>query len=452
MDRILSIGLAQQNCMKTASDRTFPASTCRLFRMQHLDYDTDPCDPMVAVPIQSSKRSYRYPEEFRDKLLIDVIHDGDRLPAEYLLDSNGRKIPEEIIRAQFHHERDWGANRVAERIAMRLGLSHYYTVTTARCLLDFGRFPGITQEGASHLRRFAINHPFSDLLSFEQKRRLLEDHYDRISRDIDHAIQGKTLKVAVHTYDRYNSSGTERPEVSLVTRALGYQLESELPYGVFDPLYPDILAEVTVDRILRDRVSLNLEKAGIPVAHNYPYLLPEGSPEVRHQVWSFFKWIRAQFEETYPRTAGLPESGLVWNMLMDTNLRSSEASALRDFLHMFRRPPKGRVREFTRAQRLYTRITEFVAENGGQRVETYRQSSERPMSLGIEVRKDLVWEFDDEGRPVRPADERAMQIADKIADAIAQYFREDRLDAHQLREHVDNLAPLELQGRTEISP
>jgi hypothetical protein len=407
---------------------------------------------MEAIPVSRAGRSYRYPEEVRDLLLVDVIHDGAHLPPEYLVDASGRKISQAVIRKQFHHERDWGANRVANRIASRLGLSHYYTVNTARCLLDFGRFPGITQEGASHLRRFAINHPFSELLSFSQKRRLLEEHYDQISVGMDEAIQGKMIKIAVHTYDRYNPSGTERPEVSLVTRALGYQLESEMPYGVFDPLYPDILAEVTVDRILRDRVSLNLEKAGIPVAHNYPYLLPEGSPEVRHQVWSFFHWIRQRFEETFPDSAQIAESSLVWRMLMDTNLRSAEASALRDFLHMFRRPPRGRVREFTRAQKLYQRIVNFVRADNAALVEVYRHSNERPMSLGIEVRKDLVWEFDERGRPVRLADERAMVIADKIAQAIAQYFREDRLEARQLREHVDNLGPLTDQQTKVLSP
>ena len=225
--------------------------------MQHLDYLTEPVAPMEAVPVKSTGRVYPFPQHLRDKIIVDVIHDGAHLPPEYLVDSHGRPISKSTIRRHFHHERDWGANRVAERIARRLGLSHFYTVNTARCLLDFGRFPGITQAGASHLRRFAINHPFSDLLSFSQMRSLLEEHYDQISLGMDQAIQGKMVKIAVHTYDRYNSSGTERPEVSLVTRALGYQLESEMPYGVFDPLYPDILAEVTVDRILRDRVSLN---------------------------------------------------------------------------------------------------------------------------------------------------------------------------------------------------
>jgi hypothetical protein len=140
-------------------------------------------------------------------------------------------------------------------------------------------------------------------------------------------------------------------------------------------------------------------------------------------------------------------------MLLDTNLRSAEASALRDFLHMFRRPPKGRVREFSRAQKLYKMICAFVGKENGALVTSYRQSSERPMSLGIEVRKDLVWEFDETGRPIRLADERAMRIADKIAQSIAQYFREDRLEARQLREHVDNLGPDSYIGtKEEVSP
>ena len=97
--------------------------------------------------------------------------------------------------------------------------------------------------------------------------------------------------------------------------------------------------------------------------------------------------MRSRFETAYPNTRNRPEAILVWNMLMDTNLRSAEGSALRDFPYMFRRPPKGRVREFTKAQRIYERICLYVANNNSELVEHYRKSSERPMSLGIEVRK-----------------------------------------------------------------
>ena len=96
------------------------------------------------------------------------------------------------------------------------------------------------------------------------------------------------MKIAIHTYDRYIESGTERPATSIMTRSIGYQTESEMPFGLFDPLYPDVLSEFTADRVLRDRISLTLEKKQIPVAHNYPYCLPEGSLEVRYQVWAFF--------------------------------------------------------------------------------------------------------------------------------------------------------------------
>jgi hypothetical protein len=358
--------------------------------------------------------------------MVDVIHDGRHLPAEFLVDRHGGPISPQLVEDHFILERDWGADLIASRLADKLGLDGFHSVSTARCLLDFGRFPGITRKDATHLRRFAINFPFSQLLSFGQKKLLLEDHYDKISRAMDIAIQGKLIKIAVHTYDICNPSGTKRPEVSLVTRALGYQMDSELPYGVFDPLYPDVLAEDTVDRILRDRVSLTLEKSGFPVAHNYPYLLPEGSPEVRHQVWSFFAWMKQHFEVAHPDTADAPEYRLVWEMLMDTNLRSSEASTLRDFLHMYRRPPRGRMREFQRAEKAYGAINAFVRKPESDWVHRYRDSKERPMSLGIEVRKDLVWDFDDNLRPLRPNPERAFAIADKIAEGIGIYLREDR--------------------------
>ena len=98
--------------------------------------------------------------------------------------------------------------------------------------MDFGRFPGATKNEATHLGRLAINQPFSKLLDFNQKRAVLEEHYDVISDTMDEYLQGKLLKIAIHTYDRDNTSGTERPIISLVTRMLNYQLESKMPEGM----------------------------------------------------------------------------------------------------------------------------------------------------------------------------------------------------------------------------
>ena len=100
-----------------------------------------------------------FPAIYQKLITIDVIHDGVYLPPDLMIDKHGTPISKEIIQESFIIERDWGANLVAERIAKRLGLGSYCSVNTARCLLDFGRFPGSTRPGATHLGRFAINQP-----------------------------------------------------------------------------------------------------------------------------------------------------------------------------------------------------------------------------------------------------------------------------------------------------
>jgi hypothetical protein len=59
-----------------------------------------------------------------------------------------------------------------------------------------------------------------------------------------------------------------------------------------------------------------------------------------------------------------------------------------------------------------------------------RRSHDRPSSLGIEVRKDLVCNFDrHSGRPTPTTDaqlEQAAFIGRTIAGAIATYFETDR--------------------------
>jgi hypothetical protein len=373
-----------------------------------------------------------YPEIYQDLISIDVIHDGQYIPAEFQVDRFGKPLTREEVQKSFSKERDWGANLVACRIAKRLGLKDILSINTARCLIDFGRFPGSTRDGASHLGRFAINQPFSGRLGFNQKRQLLANYYDRISDEMERRLSGKLIKIAIHTYDRYNPSGTERPHVSLVTRTLGYQMESKMPFGVFDPLYPDILAEFTVDRVLRDRISLTLEKNSIPVAHNYPYLLPEGSTEVRHQVWRFFNWLQIRFQKENPESIANDAYCRVWGMLKDTNLRSAKAGELRSVLHMYRQPDVNEVEFFERIIDAYRHIHKFANKDGGSIIHQYRRSPMRCMSLGIEVRKDLVWDFDENGVPVQPNPKQAYKIADSIAEAMSTYLNLDRTEMGRL--------------------
>ncbi|MEM1346917.1 MAG: hypothetical protein AAGI01_00065 [Myxococcota bacterium] len=379
------------------------------------------------------------PARAREELMLDVIHDGDYVPARFLVDRDEQPITFDWIDADYVRERDWGACLVAERIAARLGLRAYTRVNVARVLMDFGRFPGSTPEHADHLHRFAINYPFSGRLSFAAKRALLEECYDPISRQMEEKLTDKRIKLAIHTYDQYNDSGTERPAISIITRSLSYQNTSEMPAGLFDPLFPDVLGEFTADRTLRDRLSLMLEKANIPVAHNYPYCLPEGSLEVRYQVWVYFQALRVFFESRAPETKGDGCYELVWRMLSDTNLRSAESDMFRSFIHMFRRAPQSRDEEFRRAARAYDRLCVFCASDEGQRfVRRYRFSPRRVSSLGLEVRKDLLCEFDASGDPTRVRWGNVQRIGDVLARALQIYMCEDRPELEPTIDHQDD--------------
>lgn len=370
--------------------------------------------------------AHALPTDIAERVMIDVIHDGAWIPDELLLDQDGERIPDEAFIHNYWIERDWGAAAIADGVCRQLGVPGFHNVELARVVMDFGRFPGLTHEDAGHLDRFALNYPFSELLSFVQKRRVLEQYYDVISEHFEAAVRSSVTKIAIHTYDKYNDSGTLRPEISVLTRATSYQAESEMPFGVFDPLYPDVLSEYTADRILRDRISLTFEKSGYPVAHNYPYTLPDGSIEVRAQVWNFFRYLRRRFEEHDPLSRAKHGFSLVWNMLLDTNLRRSDSEALRSYLFMFRRVAPEREADFAAAQLAYEQVASFLAANEDDLVTDYRKSTERLSTLGVEVRKDLVFDFDRHGVPIGPRAGAADEIATILARAIQMYYERDR--------------------------
>ncbi len=363
----------------------------------------------------------------RDLVMVDAIHDGPYIPPAYAVDRNGEPIPRELWWDAYVAERDWGGEMVASELACRLQLGGYFRVNIARVLLDFGRFPGSTARGADHMQRYAIDGPFAAALGPWQKRDLLEQYYDRISAGVESTVQGKTIKIAIHTYDdRDRDTGAMRPEMSVITRSHGIDRGYRGPLAAFDELYPEVLGEFTAAPVLRDRISLTLQKAGIFVEPNYPYSLPEGSLEVRSQVWSFFEGLRRRFESDFPETVGREEYRRVWAMLQDTNMRSVECGALRSYIHLYRYPPDGKEELYQRAVKAYARIARYVRRSQGRIVEEYRQSSERLSSLAIEVRKDLLWQLDGRGEPVEPIPERAAQVADILARSLLTYLDRDR--------------------------
>ena len=381
-------------------------------------------EKIKVTPVANSTTNV--PDNLKPRIVVDTVHDGNFIPPELMRTSRITRLQDD--KSLWEHyviERDWGANLVAEKLVSFLGIEQYYRVNLARVVMDFNRFPGSSMTGASSLERLAINPPFSEMLSHEEKYRVLRTYYDEISKQMESVIANSLIKISIHTYDEHNVSLTQRPEVSLISRSLSYQRFSKLPFGKFDPLFPDILAESTTTRILRDRIALHLEKAGVLVEHNYPYCLPDGSLEIRALVWFFFQHLRKIFVENHPETSEDPSYGLVWHMLLNTNLREARAEALYGYLHRFRTPPRDDGDFFADARDAYEHIREFL-NNNYELVDNFRTSPDRPSAISIEVRKDLIWEIDDH-TPVRMIEERATLIAEKIAEAVSVYLREDRI-------------------------
>lgn len=417
--------------------------------------------PAEYVNVQPSEDTSAHLPAYRDRILIYSIHGGDVIP-EAFYNAVKENYPkhknfDKILYQTYCVEKDWGANQVAAGLASHLGLTGFVRVNIARALLDFGRLPGITPPEAGHLDRYAINYPFSSYLDIDGKRALLEQCFDPISETIETFVQGKTLVIGIHTYDHlnptlhYTDPGTVRPELSLIFRTESFQRLKKLPSGQVDPLYPAALAESTADRRLTARISLMMERAGIAVTHNYPYFLPDGSLEVRSQVWDFFQFLRQSFEGLYPESASDPAYEAVWAMLLDTNLRNSTSEAFRSYLHMFRKAPKGRKVLFRKAQRAYDHVRTYFIETKVEIMDLYRKAPNRQSALAVEVRKDLVWVFNDHrtADPVMGPDgallDNANHIARLMSKAIDSYFREDRREGAHVELEDNSL--VEVQGQ-----
>ncbi|MGB0590067.1 MAG: hypothetical protein ACPGU1_10345 [Myxococcota bacterium] len=366
------------------------------------------------------------PADDAASVAIVTLHDGAYVPQRILDAPRLREVVDKgELERSFDVKRDWGASLVSGHLAAALGTGGFHRVDVSRLVMDFNRFPGSTPRNASHMDKFAISGYLARDLDYVDKRWVLDTLYDGVSGEMDRVISDKQLVVSIHTYDERNSTETQRPEVSILGRSHSYQQHSRLPFGLFDPLFPDVLAESAVRGALRDRIALTLEKSGVFVEHNYPYCLPDGSLEIRCQPWFFFHRLRAHYELTHADTADDPAHRLVWRMLQNTNLRCAEANALSGYLHHFRDPLPGRRDDFERSRLSYEAIRDHLRAHEPL-VHAYRFAHDRTSALTIEVRKDLVWRFDDEGRALGPRDDAAREIATLLAQGIGTYLREDR--------------------------
>lgn len=395
---------------------------------------TEHLEPVEYVPVETRGPA---PASQDEDILVFTIHDGHQVPRHLWGDRTEEVLARPEVHQAYIHERDWGANRVAENLARQLGLSGYLRINLARFILDFGRFPGISAVGQDYLHRRCMYPPVEHLLSEEAIHQVLARYYDGISTTLTRHFATKRITLGVHTYDELNATGTERPKISLVTRSLEYQEHSTLSPHVFDPLFPPILCEATSDRALTYQILLDLEKAGHHTALNYPYTMPEGSVEIRAQVWFFFRHLRRQFTRTFPDSIDRPEYQRVWQMLLDVTRRSPDSQQLRAFLHLYRAAPRGLEKTFTKARAAYARIQEFLGTHRHALVEEFRYAPERPSCIGIEVRKDQLCWIDAERGMVEPhpqADAFAQEVSAIFGRSVLAYVSHKNHRAEQMRE------------------
>ena len=450
MSRIAENDKPMSEMTSIEKDRFFAALIRHIIKMaDELQLEAPAVDDLNFIPDGEPSDNYQHPiglvrddthqtsEEYDSEILIDTIHSGHIVPPSF-----ARLIDSGQFRKMYFNEKDWGADCVAAQLARELRLSGYHKVFIARSLFDFGRFPGSSSKvRSSHMERSAISFPISDQLDFREKKQIMEEYYDKISDYFENVVRGKKIKISIHTYDEHNpptrhenpitrrDEGTTRPEFCLLYRSRLFQEQTRMPFGIFDPLYIDELGERTADDLLAHLISISLVERmrsesswKYRVSHNYPYLLPEGSMEIRAHVWNYFHFLR----DLYETRRGIPDDreayDAVWNMLLDTNLRSSRSETLRSFIHMYRRSDTEEEKLLMRCTSVYENIRQFVSEEKGSILQEYSKYSEKLDAIAIEIRKDLVWHFGNK----QPVENNTKAIAEAIASGVVRYLREHR--------------------------
>ena len=383
---------------------------------------TEQLELLESVPVEPNGRPSTAGEA-----LVFTIHDGDEIPRHLFGERTEEVLAQPEIKAAYLRERDWGANLVARHLAREIGTGSYLRFNLARVVMDFGRFPGTSSVGAEYLRRHALFPPIEHLLDEETCHEILARYYDGAALAFTRHLLMPRVTVAIHSYDPHNQSGTQRPQVSLVTRSLEYQLQSTLPPYIFDPRVPPERCEATCQQLLTYRALAALESAGWHTALNYPYIMPEGSVEIRAQVWQYFCYLRREFTRSFPHTREQPAYQRVWQLLLDVIRRSPDAERLRGYLHRYRAAPRDARQLFAEARRAYGEIERFSETRRDDLLRGFRFGGERLSCLGIEVRKDLLCEIDRARRVVRlrpDAERTARRIAACIAPAVRAHLAE----------------------------
>ncbi len=363
-----------------------------------------------------------------DPICLFTLHDGDAVPRDALGTDADTVAAHPELNAAFVRRRDWGASLVAREIGDALGLKRRANVPLARVILDAGRFPGVSPRGVPPSTRRAVSPPLADLITGETKHHLIAHYYDAIARGLARWMTDARIILNVRTYMPDGPHCRPASSIQIVNRRMRYTAQDpspgQPPDGVFDPLFPATLFGPNCNRSLMLQTVVDQAPDARAARLDHAYMMPEGSVEIRTQVWAFFRFLRRRFNEVFPRTRDDIAYRITWAMLLDVTRRSLDAELLRGYLHSYREAPADQRALFAEARRAYVAIGRFLDLHQETLVHGYRFSTERPSCITVEVRKDLFFELDlERGTARRRAD--AVDNARAVAQGIAPLVLEN---------------------------
>ncbi len=360
-----------------------------------------------------------------DPICLFTLHDGDVIPSNALGPHTELIAARSELTAAHIRRRDWGANLVARELAEVLGLACRAHVPLARVLLDAGRFPGVSSSGVPPAARRAVSPPLADLITGEIKHHIIVEYYDEIARGLARWLKRAQIILDVRTYTPDQPGCGASSSIEIITRRMRYPAHEQPPGTVFDPLFPSALFGPNCNRSLMLQAVVNQAPDARAARLDHAYYMPEGSVEIRVQVWAFFRFLRRRFTEAFPKTHHDVAFRKTWAMLLDITRRSLDAELLRGYLHSYREAPPDQQTLFVDARRAYAKIGRFLDLHEDTLVHGYRFSTERPSCITVEVGKDLFYDLDTERGTTRRRDDatdNARTVAQSIAPLVLEHL------------------------------
>ena len=89
------------------------------------DFDRDCSVPYEFLPVEPDPEGHAVPEEYRDRILVDTVHDGGAIPRRFRFGSGGEPLLDPLtLEQRYVEERAWGANLFADPLLFNTALNN----------------------------------------------------------------------------------------------------------------------------------------------------------------------------------------------------------------------------------------------------------------------------------------------------------------------------------------